>query len=105
MSFSTLQAAKEFAFAGHALLTLESKKSGDHHTYKIRQCEDKETQKPKDLFFVSHLVEGSADEGRFAYLGIVEKGTFRLTKKSTATPEAASVKAFAFFMALRELHP
>jgi Family of unknown function (DUF6011) len=105
MSFSNLTDAKTFAFAGHALITLESRKSGDHHTYKICQCEDKETKKLKDLFFVSHLVEGSADEGRFAYLGVVEKGAFRLTKKSSATPEAASVKAFSFFMALKELHP
>jgi hypothetical protein len=103
MNFSTLQAAKEFAFAGNALITLESKRTGNHHTYKIRACEDPEA---KGLFFVSHLISGSADEGTFAYLGVVRAdGRFYLTKKSTASPEAPSVQAFFFFMKSKELHP
>jgi Family of unknown function (DUF6011) len=106
MSFSTLKAAKDFAFAGRALITLESKKSGNHHTYKIVAADDKE-----NFFFVSHLINGSADGGTFAYLGVVNmqenagEGHFRLTKKSTAAWDAPSVKAFQFFMASKELHP
>jgi uncharacterized protein DUF6011 len=100
MSFSTLIAAKEFAFAGRALLTLESKKTGAHHTYKINECQD-----AKGLFFVFHLIAGSADEGNFAYLGVVKEGRFFLTKKSTASPEAPCVQAFIFFMKSKELHP
>ena len=106
MSFSTLSAAKTFAFAGNALITLESKRTGDHHTYKIEEADDK-----KDFFFVSHLISGSADDGTFAYLGVVNKkeaggeGHFRLTKKSTAAFDAPSVVAFQFFMASKKLHP
>jgi hypothetical protein len=100
MSFSTLQDAKTFAFAGNALITLESRRTDAHHTYKISACEDK-----KDFFFVSHLINGSADGGIFAYLGIVSEGKFRLTKKSTAAWDAPCVKAFQFFMASTELHP
>lgn len=106
MSFSTLQDAKTFAFAGNAILTLESKRTGDHHTYKISAADDK-----KNFFFISHLINGSADGGIFAYLGIVNtqensgEGHFRLTKKSTAAWDAPSVKAFQFFMASKELHP
>ena len=100
MSFSTLQAAKDFAFAGHAIITLESRRTGNHHTYKINIC--KETP---GLFFVSHLISGSADEGNFAYLGIVKEGRFHLTRKSTASAEAPSVQAFFFFMRSKELHP
>ena len=100
MSFSTLQDAKTFAFAGQALLTLESRRTGAHHTYKISECKD-----VKALFFVSHLINGSADEGSFAYLGIVKEGRFFLTKKSTASEEAPSVQAFFFFMKSKELHP
>lgn len=100
MSFSNLQDAKTFAFAGRALITLESRRTGDHHTYRISLCEDK-----PGFFFVSHLINGSADAGTFAYLGIVSEGKFRLTKKSTAAWDAPSVKAFQFFMASTELHP
>ena len=106
MNFETIQAAKEFAFAGHAILTLESRKSGTHHTYKVCRCEAKPGEKdPGNLYFVSHLTEGSADEGHWSYLGIVRDGKFSLTKKSSAGAEAPSVKAFAFFNASRELHP
>ena len=102
MSFSTLQDAKKFAFAGHALLTLESRKSGNHHTYEIRVCKEN-----PNLFFVGHLISGSADEGSFAYLGAVnlKEDRFFLTKKSTASPEAPSVQAFFFFMKIKEMHP
>jgi hypothetical protein len=102
MSFSTLQDAKKFAFAGHALLTLESRKTGNHHTYQINVCKDN-----PDLFFVGHLIAGSADDGSFAYLGAVnlKRDRFFLTKASTASPEAPSVQAFFFFMKLKEMHP
>jgi hypothetical protein len=100
MSFSTLQAAKEFAFAGRALITLESRRTGAHHTYQIHECKE-----APGLFFVSHLISGSADEGTFAYLGIVKNGAFYLTRKSTADPEAPSVQAFYFFMRSTKLHP
>lgn len=100
MSFSTLVAAKEFAFAGRALITLESKKTGAHHTYKIEECKGS-----PGLFFVSHLIAGSADEGDFAYLGVVKGDRFFLTKKSTASEEAPSVQAFFFFMKIKEMHP
>jgi len=96
MSFNTLSDAKNFAFAGNALITLESRKSWNHHTYKVKLAKDK-----KDFFFVSHLARGSADEGNFAYLGIVAGGKFRLTKKSTAAADTEVVKAFDWFMRLK----
>ena len=100
MSFSTLQAAKDFAFAGNAIITLESRRTGAHHTYRINLCKAE-----PGLFFVSHLINGSAEEGVFAYIGIVKEGAFRMTKKSTASAEASSVQAFYFFMRSKELHP
>jgi hypothetical protein len=106
MSFSTLSDAKAFAFAGRALITLESRRTNAHHTYRIEEAKEK-----PGFFFVSHLINGSADSGIFAYLGVVNRkeaggeGHFRLTKKSTAAFDAPSVVAFQFFMASKELHP
>jgi hypothetical protein len=104
--FDTLQTAREYVFAGKAIFTLESRKTGAHYTYKVKKCEAKPGEKdPGNLYFVSQMTAGSADEGQWSYLGIVRDGKFTITKKSTANADAPSVKAFAFFMALKELHP
>lgn len=104
--FASIRDARFFAFAGNAIITLESLKSGAHYTYKIQQATDKESGEAKPgMFFVKLLTSGSADEGEFTYIGMVMKAVFRLTKASKTSTEAPSVKAFAFFMSLQELHP
>lgn len=94
MSFNTLSDAKAFALAGNALLTLESRKTGTHFTYRIRATKDDDQK-----FFVS-LLSGPDNENDYQYLGLVAGGAFRLTKASKATSEAPSVKAFDYFMRL-----
>lgn len=92
--------ALRFALAGRAHLTLESAKSGAHFTFQISRATDKVTNKPAEpaVWFVSLLVDGSADDGTFRYVGLIGSDqSFRLTKKSAVSEEAPSVKAFKFF--------
>jgi hypothetical protein len=105
--FESIAEAKAFAFAGNAILTLESLKTGSHFTFKVRQAKDQETGEPKPgVYFVNLLSNGNADdEGNFTYLGMVRNGQFGLTKASKAGMESPSVKAWRFFMALTENHP
>ena len=102
MSFTNLKDAKAFAFAGNALITLESRKTWKHFTYKIKaKAKDKaKDNDKKDFFFVSYLANGSADEGDFAYLGIVADGKFRTTKNSRAGSDTEVARAFDWFMRL-----
>lgn len=87
-----------FALAGKAHITLTSERTNHHFTYRIKQCVDKETREVKDLWFVSILIDGNADEGRFDYIGVVrEDRSFALTKKSTADEDSVCVKAFRYF--------
>jgi hypothetical protein len=104
--FLTIADAKAFALAGNAIITLQSLKTGLHFTYRIRQARDKVTHEPTpELYFVSLLANGSADEeNSYRYLGMIKEGTFRLTRASSAGESAASVKAFRFFWASVELH-
>jgi hypothetical protein len=101
--FETIAEAKAFAFAGNATLTLESLKTGNHFTYKVKQAKNRETGEPQlGMYFVNLLSNGNADdESNFTYLGMVRDGRFGLTRASKAGLESPSVKAFRFFMALQ----
>jgi hypothetical protein len=106
--FKTIEAARAFALAGNALLTLKSLKSGQHFTYKVQQAKaDPMGTKAfvGETWFVKVLCDGSADEGEFAYLGMIRNGRFTLTRASKAGESAPSVKAFEFFMRMPVLHP
>jgi uncharacterized protein DUF6011 len=101
--FHSMAEARTFVLAGNATITLESRKSGTHFTFKIRA--PKEQREGQNIRFVS-LLNGSDNESSYAYLGLIgTDGAFRLTKNSCAGAEAPSVKAFSFFWNARELHP
>jgi hypothetical protein len=109
--FLTLADAKAYAMAGNALLTLQSLKTGAHFTYKV-QAPKKETDRgglvtdfEADTRFVKVLASGSADDGEFVYLGMIKDGRFFTTQKSKHMIDAPSVKAFQYFLSLRELNP
>ena len=105
--FQTIEDAKSYTFAGNATITLQSLRSGTHFTYKVKLADENKSglNLTTPMWFVNLLADGSADDGTFRYLGIVRNGEFRLTKASRAGADAPSVKAFGFFMSLRELHP
>lgn len=96
--FADKESAKAFTLAGNATLTLESLKTGQHYTYRVRQAKDKETQEPvANLYFVNLLTEGNADEGTFTYLGILRDGAFTLTRKSRLNAQSGPVAAFLYY--------
>lgn len=98
-AFASLEDAKTYALAGNAIITLHSKRTDRHFTFKIRAA------KENQVHFVTLLTGGSADDGHFTYLGCIAGGAFRLTKNSQASATCSSVKAFDFFMKSKSLHP
>jgi hypothetical protein len=90
--FTSADAAKTYMLAGHATVTLESKKTGRRFTYKI-------SKKANDgVAFVS-LLRGPENTADYAYLGTIflaSQDGFRITAKSTISPEAPSAMAFAW---------
>lgn len=100
--FASIADAKAFALAGNAIITLQSLRTGTHFTYKVRAKdvagEIKADYQPDRIWFVSLLSNGSADEGDFQYIGLINKHKeFRLTKNSRCSEQAASFKAFEWF--------
>lgn len=113
MKFTTAEDALRYSLAGKATITLTSLKSGAHFTYKIKRAKDRTTGEPQlpALWFVS-LLNGPDNYSNYQYLGVVrpdrEAYAFQLTRKSHATEDAPSVKAFRFFFehaALRNAIP
>jgi hypothetical protein len=93
--FKTAQEARKFATAGNAIVTLESAKTGQHFTYRLRQLTDKQDN-PISKWFVS-LLTGQNNESDYNYIGLLDDSGFRLTAKSKASEDAPSVKGFKFF--------
>lgn len=87
-----IKEVETFVLAGKATFTLESQKTGNRYTYKVNQCNDKPT-----LYFVS-LLTGANNETDYNYLGIIDKGNFRLTAKSKLKADSTPVKAFNFLI-------
>lgn len=79
--------ANVFMYAGNARVTAVSDKTGQRFTYRVRSVEDKPGR-----FFVS-LLTGPSNEDDFSYLGMIDAGSFRLTKASKQSLNAPSVKA------------
>lgn len=90
---------KRFIFAGKAILTLESRRTGTWFTYKIRKAKDNK----ESPYFVSVLT-GKNNEFAYTYMGTIfnNNGHFvlRLTKNSKIGENSLSYKAFDFFFNL-----
>ena len=82
-----------FFFAGQAVFTLRSVKTGEHFTYRIMEApKRKETDHP--VFFVS-LLTGPDNTKNFTYMGMIRhQRVFLLTEKSRCTKDTPSVIAF-----------
>jgi hypothetical protein len=94
------RAVRRFATAGNARITLRSKKSGKHYTYKVAVGKPKagKTVDP-DLFFVS-LLTGPDNLTNYSYIGILKMSNvdaFRTTPASKLPASAEPVKAVRFF--------
>jgi uncharacterized protein DUF6011 len=91
--FANIRDAKTFALAGNATLTLQSLKSGQHFTFKIRE----KSEEGRDTVHFVNLLSGPNNESDFRYMGIIREGRFCLTRASKVSIEAASWKAFNYF--------
>ena len=81
---------KQFILAGKALITLESKTSGNHFTYKVKKADN------KDLWFVSLLTGNNNDED-YKFMGYFKEDmAIKTSAKSKITSDAAGFKAMDF---------
>jgi hypothetical protein len=92
---ATAALARQFAMAGNATLTLKSKASGSHFTFKVRMPELKDGEQDKGFRFVSAMV-GPDNETSFKYFGYIKApGLFCFGgAKAKVGYDAPSVKAF-----------
>ena len=92
---SEATAIKSFALAGNATFTIVSSATGARFTFKIQ------AKKGVTGFFFVSVLNGSNNEADYAYMGIIIAGpagcSFKRGAKSTIDPDAASMKAFAWF--------
>lgn len=89
--FTNAKDAIEYALAGNAIVTLASRRSGSHYTFKVRAAKN-----ANDLFFVN-LLTGPDNTADYTYLGTVRAGSFGLTRKSRLTEDSIPVRAFRYF--------
>lgn len=88
--FQTAAVALQFLLAGRARFTFVSEKTGTRFTFRVTQ---KDATSPH---FVSVLT-GSDNESSYTYMGcIFGDKTFRATRGSKVSQDAASFKAFAW---------
>jgi|SRR5215831_3281293 len=95
--FTNPSEARTYTLAGKAKVTLTSKVTGKHLTYKVSQAQDRETRQPQNRWFVA-LLTGPDNENDFTYLGMINGGhQFGLTKASKFAADSTPVRAFAYF--------
>jgi len=80
---------KEYVLAGNAILTLESKVTLHHHTYRIRGLPDR----VPPLYWVG-ILSGPDNTSDYTPLGRISRGIFVWNLNSTVSREAPSFKAF-----------
>ena len=92
-----LENPKEFAFAGNAIITLESENTKNHFTYRIRRSKNDEY-----LYFIDHL-HGPDNINDYSYIGCyyLDRRIF-VTRKNWKTIPVnywpPSVRAMDFFL-------
>jgi hypothetical protein len=79
---------ENFLFAGKAVFTIRSAKTGQHYTYRVNKKKD------SDIFFIA-LNLGYKE---FVYLGYVKNRRFTTTAKSCRSATSKEVLAFKFLL-------
>lgn len=99
--------AHRFALAGHAVLTLKSRKTGTRYTYRVDAPKvDPEAPRPHHRFV--SVLTGPDNTSDYAYIGLINNSagpTFRLTHKSRLTDASLPVRAFRYFCERVLAHP
>lgn len=95
--FETVTDARNFLFAGRAIVTLVSTRTGARYTYRVSRARDDESATP--TLFVS-LLAGPDNGGDYVYVGTIFANRKRLvlTRKSRCTNDSAPVKAFRYLL-------
>jgi len=93
------QAAKNFITAGKSTLTIESKPTGKHFTFKfITPIKDLETGKTlAQLPTWVRILNNGDNTSKFAFLGTLWSNRYVHSKKSYTSEDAQSVKALKFY--------
>lgn len=93
--FSSALDVARFVRGGRAVLTVRSKRSGEHRTYRVsRSVKDDGTATP---FFLG-LLSGPDNTADYTYVGVMDEttGAVRLTKASKFTAESVPVRAWNY---------
>jgi hypothetical protein len=95
---NTITLETNFFFGGNATFTIESLKSGQHKTFKIRRPEPT-PMFPHPCYFVS-LLTGPNNETDYCYIGKVNEltGELTLTRGSKRNEQIPDVVVFRWFM-------
>jgi hypothetical protein len=92
--------AVEYVQAGHATITLESRRTGKHFTYKVNRAKDRDTGRDSNRWFVA-VLNGPDNESDYAYIGLLEVSMngcrFRQTAKARFKADAPCVKGLEYF--------
>ena len=73
--FANAETARQFITAGNATVTLRSKKTGNHFTFRVRAPKDEDehgNKKPDNGFRFVSLMTGSDNENSFSYFGYLK---------------------------------
>lgn len=95
--FETPAEVLAFMFAGNAIFTYRSQKTGTRFTYKVSMADKKEGQ-TDDVFFVN-LLSGPDNMSDYTYIGMIKNGKFFATKASKKMEKAPSFLTFQWALA------
>jgi len=97
--FVDAAAAAEYTTAGHATITLESRRTGNHFTYQVNRAKNTDGS-PANRWFVG-VLSGPDNDSDYSYIGLLETKTggslFRQTAKARFKADAPCVKGFVYF--------
>jgi hypothetical protein len=100
MTFDEVQA---YVVAGRAVLTLESKRTGNHYTYKVSQARSKLTGLPTPNTYFVNLLTGPDNLSDYTYLGMMTAEgkalRFRTTAASRLKQGTPSVAGWNYLLA------
>lgn len=90
---------QQFIFGGKSITTIQSRKSGEHFTYKITQLIDAKTNERKDIWFVKVLT-GPDNSSNYTFIGTIfaDKSKFVHSQKSRIGADALSVQIMTWFI-------
>jgi predicted RNA-binding Zn-ribbon protein involved in translation (DUF1610 family) len=91
--------ALKFMRAGKAIMTIESKKTQKHFTFKFRTPKDVDENTPVDKIPVwVYVLTGSDNNYSYSFVGTIFGTIYHHSKKSRINEDATSVVAFKYWL-------